>query len=148
MYGICLLQTYTYSKRNHVMDKIIESMTLRFVNNSPFYMDLSLLSPAHFDSIKKSFPENALKTIYNNLFRFTDCENVEEYHKKSNGELINFTNNQENLKKSIDYEYINIDNFYATENVQEGRSTNTLQIQIVNHAKTVCLLLFGIINEI
>jgi hypothetical protein len=59
-------QKFSVEIHNHVMDKIIENMTSRFVNNSPLYTDLSLLSSVIFDSVKKVLPEKALKTIFKN----------------------------------------------------------------------------------
>lgn len=46
-------QNFTVEIHNHVMNKIIESMTSRFVNNNPLFMDLSLISHVNFESVKK-----------------------------------------------------------------------------------------------
>lgn len=134
-------QKFSVEIYNHVMDKIIESMTSRFVNNSPLYMDLSLLSPVNFGSVKKGLPEKALKTISKNLIRFTKCENVDEFYKKLREELINFANNWDNLKKSIDDVY-NIDNFYGAEDDQEDdESTGVSNCMSCKNCVCCCLKL-------
>jgi len=75
-------QKYTVEVHNQVMDRIIESMNSRFVNNSPLYMDLSLLSPFNFNSFKHDLPKTALKALSKNLIRFTVNDNLEEFHQK------------------------------------------------------------------
>jgi hypothetical protein len=60
-------QKYTVEVHNQVMDRIVESMNSRFVNNSPLYMDLSLLSPVNFNSFKHGLPKTALKALSKNL---------------------------------------------------------------------------------
>lgn len=75
-------QKYTVEVHNQVMDRIIESMNSRFVNNSPLYMDLSLLSPVNFNSFKHGLPKTALKALSKNLIRFTVNDNLEEFHQK------------------------------------------------------------------
>jgi len=58
---------------NHIgMDKIVESMTSRFVKNSLLCMDFKLLSFVNFDRTKIGLPEKALKTISKICIRFTD----------------------------------------------------------------------------
>lgn len=62
------------------MDRIVESMNSRFVNNSSFYMDLSLLSPVNFNSFKHDLPKTTLKALSKNLIRFTVNDGLEEFH--------------------------------------------------------------------
>ncbi len=75
-------QKYTVEVHNQVMDRIIESTNSRFVNNSPLYMDLSLLSPVNFNSFKHGLPKTALKALSKNLIRFTVNDNLKEFHQK------------------------------------------------------------------
>jgi len=71
-------QKYTVEVHNQVMDRIVESMNSRFVNNSPLYMDLSLLSPVNFNSFKHVLPKTVFKALSKNLIRFTVNDNLEE----------------------------------------------------------------------
>lgn len=75
-------QKYTVEVHNQVMDRIVESMNSRFVNNNLLYMDLSLLSPVNFNSFKHGLPKTALKALSKNLIRFTVNDNLEEFHQK------------------------------------------------------------------
>jgi hypothetical protein len=104
------------------MDKIVESMTTRFVNNNPLYMDLSLLSPVNFDSFKQNgLSKRALETLSKNLVRFTNYNNMEELHQQLCKELISFANNWDNLKNSINDEY-NVDNFDSEDESDEDEN--------------------------
>jgi len=60
-------QKYTVEVHNQVMDRIVESMNSKFVNNSPLYMDLSLLSPVNFNSFKHGLPKNSLESSLQKL---------------------------------------------------------------------------------
>lgn len=83
------------------MDRIVESMNSRFVNNSPLYMDLSLLSLVNFNSFKHGLPKTALKVLSKNLIRFTVNDVLEEFHQKLREELVSFGNNWNNLKNQL-----------------------------------------------
>lgn len=98
-------QKYTVEVHNQVMDRIVESMNSRFVNNSPLYIDLSLLSPVNFSSLKHGLPKTALKALSKYLIRFTINDNLEEFHRKLTEELVSFSNSWDNLKKSVGDEY-------------------------------------------
>lgn len=87
------------------MDTIIESVNSKFENNSPLYMDLSLLSPVNCNSFKHGFPKTALKALSKNLIRFTVNDGLEEFHQKLREELVSFGNNWDNFKKSVEDEY-------------------------------------------
>jgi len=120
-------QKYTVEVHNQVMDRIVESMNSRFVNNSPLYMDLSLLSPVNFNSFKHGLPKTALKTLSKNLIRFTVNDNLEEFHQKLREELVSFGNNWDNLKKSVEDEY-DFENFYSEDEYQEAEETAGLNM--------------------
>jgi len=84
-----------------------------------------------------------LKTISKNLIRFTVCENVDNFHKKL-WELINFANNWDNLKKSIDDVY-KIDNFYNTEDDKEDNEITSVS-NCTSYKNCVCCCLKLLIN--
>ncbi|XP_050065875.1 uncharacterized protein LOC126554927 [Aphis gossypii] len=120
-------QKYTVEVHNQVMDRIVESMNSRFVNNSPLYMDLSLLSPVNFNSFKHGLPKTALKALSKNLIRFTINDNLEEFHRKLTEELVSFSNSWDNLKKSVEDEY-DFENFNSEDENQETEETAGLNI--------------------
>ncbi|XP_025425624.1 uncharacterized protein LOC112694388 [Sipha flava] len=102
-------QKYTVEVHNQVMDRIVESMNSRFVNNSPLYMDLSLLSPVNFNSFKHV------------------SDNLEEFYQKLREELVSFSNNWDNLKKSVEDEY-DFENFDSEDEYQEAEETAGLNM--------------------
>ncbi|KAL4089590.1 hypothetical protein QTP88_024603 [Uroleucon formosanum] len=133
-------QKYTVEVHNQVMDRIVESMNSRFVNNSPLYMDLSLLSPVNFNSFKHGLPKTALKALSKNLIRFTVNDNLEEFHQKLREELVSFGNNWDNLKKSVEDEY-DFENFDSEDEYQETEETAELNMTCKTCKNCACCCL-------
>jgi len=133
-------QKYTVEVLNQVMDRIVESMNSRFVNNSPLYMDLSLLSPVNFNSFEHCLPKSALKTL-----RFTVNDGLEEFHQKLREELVIFGNNWDNLKISVEGEY-DFKNFDSEDEYQETKDTTGLNMTCKTCKNCACCCLKLLVN--
>jgi len=96
---------FTIDVYNIVLDTIIQSMKNRFTNNKEILLDLTLLSPNHFDSFMNELPKNAFSKLAINLKPYFDEDNENEIKNKLCEEILSFSKSWKHLKKSVDDEY-------------------------------------------
>lgn len=96
---------FTVDVYNRVFDTIIQSMNNRFTNNKEILLDLTLLSPTHFDSFVNGLPENAFSKLAIKLKPYFDEDNENEIRNKLCEEILSFSKSWKHLKKSVDDEY-------------------------------------------
>lgn len=95
---------FTVDVYNRVFDTIIQSMENRFTNNKEILIDLTLLSPIHFDSFSNGLP-NAFAKLAEKLKPYFDEDSENKIKNKLSEEILSFSKSWKHLKKSVDDEY-------------------------------------------